>query len=121
MRSDVAYFYEAWYVPANSDRPVEQMRIGTPPYPNDSIGFNGRAGTKGDVTFTVSARFYEGLSLNMDLFKRNPRHPYAGRLLATAPTKRPQNVPFRNTTGQPVSSSAPVDRVFRHSWGWGPR
>ena len=59
--NDVAYFYEAWYIPPGADTPTERMRIGNGPHPNDSIGFDGRPGTRGDVTFTVSTRFYEGL------------------------------------------------------------
>jgi hypothetical protein len=117
-RHDIAYFYEAWYIPANSDRPIETLRRGDPPYPNDSIGFDGKPGTRGDVKFTVSARFYEGLSLDVDRFKRGNADAYAGNLFATVPTKTPQGLSVRNRNRSPVRSSNAVDREWNYSWGW---
>lgn len=115
---DVAHFYEAWYVPKGSDRPTETTTHGDPPYPNDFVGFDGKEGTRGDVKFTVSARFYEGLNLDGERFKRHNADAYAGRLLATVPTETPQDLEFRNPDGSAVPSTGAVDRTWTHSWGW---
>jgi hypothetical protein len=117
-RHDVAHFYEAWYVPRGSDRPTETSVLGEAPYPNDFVGFDGKPGTKGDVKFTVSARFYEGLALDGSRFKRHNADAYAGRLLATVPTETPQDMEFRNPDGSVVPSTGAIDRTWTHSWGW---
>jgi hypothetical protein len=94
------------------------MTKGPPPHPNDSIGFDLKPGTKGDVTFTVSARFYEGLNLDGTRFQPGNAEQYAGELHATVPADTPESLEFRNPNGSVVRSTGPVDRAWTYSWGW---